>query len=136
MTAVAFTPAAGRYSVRFAYDAGIVALIKATVPGRARSWSAQERTWYVDTDWAGLLAAELVRYGHNVSGLSDKPSNTSTDTWAAQMFKAVGPQRIPAVHRALTKVLHPDTATGCPVLQRQLNDARTTLNATPRGATE
>lgn len=129
MSAVVFTPAAGRYSVRFAYDPAVVALVKQSVPGYARSWSAQARTWHVDTDWATLLAAELVRHGHTVSGLSATPASNPSDSWATQLFKAVGPRRAPAVHRALTRVLHPDTATGCPVLQRQLNDARAELEA-------
>ncbi|WP_176358175.1 hypothetical protein [Mycobacterium persicum] len=134
MTAVHFLPVLdGRSTVRFRYDSAVVSLIKSTVPAYARSWSAQSRCWFVDTDWTTVLAAELVRHGHSVSGLSD-PHTSSSGDWAHALFRAVGPQRAPAVHRALSRVLHPDTPTGCPVLQRQLNDARTALNTTSKGA--
>lgn len=126
MTAVVITPAAGgRASVRFRYDPAVVRLVKSTVPGYARLWSAQARCWYIDHDWTAVLTAELVGYGHTVTTPSSDADVSVTDTWAHQLFRAVGPQRAPAVHRALSKVLHPDNAdTGCPLLQRQLNDAR------------
>ncbi|KZS80267.1 hypothetical protein B4U45_27905 [Mycobacterium persicum] len=129
MTAVVIALAAGgcRASVRFRYDRAVVALIKATVPRYARSWSAQARCWYIDPDWTAVLAVELVGHGHSVTRPSDAHAS-GTDTWAHHLFRAVGPQRAPAVHRALSRVLHPDNADiGCPLLQRQLNDARAEL---------
>lgn len=48
------------------------------------------------------------------------------------LLAAVGPARVTAVHRALTKVLHPDTPTGDTALQQQLNDA---VAAVTKGAT-
>lgn len=131
MTAVHFLPVLdGRSTVRFRYDPAVVSLIKSTVPSFARSWDAQRRVWFIDTDWTSGLAAELVCRGHTVTGLT-APRPEGDGDWAAALFRAVGPQRIPAVHRALSRVLHPDTATGCPVLQRQLNDARTRLQEAP-----
>lgn len=127
MTAVAITPASGgRHSVRFAYDSAIVSLIKSTIPAYARSWSAHTRCWFIDADWTPLLAAELRYHGHTVTGPADPAQQQCTD-WAKALFRAVGPQRTPAVYRALSKVLHPDAPTGCPILQQQLNAARTAL---------
>ncbi|GJN99117.1 hypothetical protein NJB1907f44_48960 [Mycobacterium marinum] len=130
MTAVIITPApgGGRATVRFRYDPAVVSLIKSTVPSFARSWDAQRRVWFIDTDWTPALAAELAGRGHTVTGHAARTTDGGSD-WATALFRAVGPQRTPAVHRALTRVLHPDTATGCPVLQRELNDARAALEA-------
>ena len=61
MTAVAFQHDGLRYRVRFKYDASTVALIKSSVPGYSRSWDAQARCWYVEIDWAEVLAATLRR---------------------------------------------------------------------------
>ena len=78
--------------------------------------------------WVAVLAAELVRHGHTVTGLHTADSGTD---WAAHLFRAVGPRRAPAVHRALTRVLHPDNAvTGSHELQRQLNDAKAQIERT------
>lgn len=46
MTAVAFGVHGMRYTVRFRYDAAIVAMIKNTVPSSSRSWDAGARCWY------------------------------------------------------------------------------------------
>jgi hypothetical protein len=57
-----------------------------------------------------------------------KPKPPTQKTWAMTLFENVGKERIPDIHRALTKVLHPDNqATGDHFLQQQLNDARDAL---------
>lgn len=103
-----------------------MSLIKSTIPAYARSWSAHTRCWFIDADWTPLLAAKLRYHGHTVTGPADPAQQQCTD-WAKALFRAVGPQRTPAVYRALSKVLHPDAPTGCPILQQQLNAARTAL---------
>jgi hypothetical protein len=40
------------------------------------------------------------------------------------LFHAVGRERRDKVHRALTKIIHPDLQNGSKVLMQQLNDAR------------
>lgn len=45
-------------------------------------------------------------------------------SWAEQLFQAVGKERRDQVHRALTKIFHPDLQSGSKVLMQQLNDAR------------
>jgi hypothetical protein len=76
MTAVIINPSADgwRYSVRFHYDPTVVATIKQSIPGYARSWDAQRRAWYVDPDWVHALAAELRRHGHDVTGVDAPPA--------------------------------------------------------------
>ncbi|BBX73916.1 hypothetical protein H7H78_17210 [Mycobacterium shinjukuense] len=131
MTVIHIAPLpGGRHAVRSAYDPTVIATIKAVVPPFARSWDAPRRRWTVAPDWAALLAAALVAAGHQVvaAPASDPPRQCSSGDWARHLLRAVGPSRVAVVHRALTRVLHPDnTATGCPVLQRELNCARDEL---------
>jgi hypothetical protein len=48
----------------------------------------------------------------------------TTAYWASMLFTTVGPDRAKSVHRALTKVLHPDNPnTGDDTMWRELNDA-------------
>jgi hypothetical protein len=126
MTAIIVNPSPdGRYTVRFRYDPSVVAAIKQTVPGYARSWDAQRRCWHVEPDWMHLLAAELRRHGHQVTGVDQPPArNSETDDWARVLFRRVGPHRIEPIFRAIARVLHPDVATGDTMLMRELLDAR------------
>jgi hypothetical protein len=125
MTAVTFSRRDGYYGIRFDYSRAIVELIKRTVPKHARSWNPHTKEWSVDAEWAGRLAEAMRDFGCTTTGLQ-----TICAGWADGLFRRVGPSRVPAVHRALTKVLHPDNQeTGCPQLQRELNDARSELEA-------
>jgi hypothetical protein len=116
MTAVIVTPSPdGRHTVRFRYDAAVVATIKQSVPGYARSWDAQRRRWLVDPDWIRVLAAELRRHGHTVTGVEEpapRQAHRTDADWAQQLFRRVGAHRADPVFRALARVLHPDVATG------------------------
>lgn len=47
--------------------------------------------------------------------------------WADTLLRAVGPDRHEAVFKALTRVLHPDAATGDEDLMKDLNQARDRL---------
>lgn len=127
MTAIRFERrSADDYTVRFPYDREVVELVK-TVPRWARTWNAVTKQWTVDSLYVPELADELRALGHTIVGIGgEKKRNNDTDApgaWAHMLFTAVGPSRAGAVHRALTKVLHPDTATGDTALQQQLNDA-------------
>lgn len=128
MTAIRFArQGTNAYGVTFSYDAELVELLKLTVPPYARSWSRPRREWVIDAIYARELADVLRRLGHTIIGL-ETSRDSSCKGWAQHLFHAVGQHRAPAVHRALTKVLHPDNqTTGCPTLQRELNDARTEL---------
>jgi hypothetical protein len=129
MTTVTFSPALGRTRVQFRYDAAVVALIKATVPGYCRSYEPAARCWYVNPTWVPSLASVLRARGHLVieperTPPPPPPPQRRTDaTWAQQLFAAVGPHRQASVYRALSRVLHPDTSTGDHTLQLQLNAA-------------
>ena len=129
MTAVRFTAGGRGYTVTFAYNPAVVALIKDTVPGYARSWVAGRKVWEVDDGWGEALAAMLRGKGHTVIGLESRqrqqPSGSPAEPsqWARLMFRRLGPTRRAAAYRALSKVLHPDTPTGDTALQRELNDA-------------
>jgi hypothetical protein len=131
MTTVLFTRDGARYTLQFAYDRTVVDLLKATVPPHARSWSKTTKTWSVSVDWCRPLAATMRNIGCTVIGLDDARQQTHEGaSWARSIFRAVGAGRVAAVHRALTKVLHPDNAeTGSHELQRQLNQARAELEA-------
>ncbi|BBX72212.1 hypothetical protein MSHI_01180 [Mycobacterium shinjukuense] len=130
MTVIHIAPLpGGRHAVRSAYDPTVIATIKAVVPPFARSWDAPRRRWTVAPDWAALLAAALVAAGHQVvaAPASDPPRQCSSGDWARHLLRAVGPHGWPSCI-VRSRVLHPDnTATGCPVLQRELNCARDEL---------
>jgi hypothetical protein len=133
MTAVMFTAGPDGHVVRFAYDPTVVAAIKATVPSYARAWRPATRTWLIDPSWAPVLADTLRCYGHTVTGLDDRrrgdrQCDCGGDTdWARTLFPRVGPTRYGPVFRALSRVLHPDTASGDVRLQRELNTAHAEL---------
>lgn len=115
----------GRCTVRFKYDQSVVAAIKQTVPGYARSWDAQRRCWFVDPDWVPLLKAELIRHGHVVNGVGQpSPRHGDTTDWARVLFRRVGPHRVEPVFKALARVLHPDVMSGDTDLMRELLDGR------------
>jgi hypothetical protein len=135
VTAVIFTPGpdGGWHTVRFAYDPGVVAVIKQTVPGYARSWKPQSHTWRVDPSWVPVLADMLRVLGHSVTGLDgrrhdDRARDRGDADWARALFRRVGPQRHATVYRALSRILHPDTDTGDTALQRELNAAHAELS--------
>jgi hypothetical protein len=72
------------------------------------------------------LAAILRASGYTIVGLDDRPppNRHSDGTCAEALLAAFGPERTDAVYRAVSRVLHPDVATGDATLQRQLNAAR------------
>lgn len=132
MSVVTITPEAGTDGVlvSFVYDADLVEAFKAAVPHTARRWRAADRVWWVATAAMPALTAALENTGHQVH--NNRPrgpqrSDIRRDTWADVMFEAVGPHRADAVHRALTRVLHPDTPAGDTALMQALNTARDRL---------
>jgi len=127
---VVFDRVGNGYTVRFSYDPLLVKLLKSRVPSYARTWNSAGKLWTVDSVYAAPLAAAFTELGCTGVGVETRtPSATSSscDGWAQHLFRAVGPSRVAAVHRALSKVLHPDVPTGSGVLQRELNDARAEL---------
>lgn len=99
----------------------MVDAIKSTVPPGSRRWVPQHKHWTVSPLWADELAEVLRQSGCRVIGLQVQQQ---LDERAVSLFQAVGPDRVPAVHRALSGVLHPDKSTGSAELQQQLNDGR------------
>ena len=126
---VVFDRVVNGYAVRFPYDALLVELLKSRVPSYARTWFSAGKYWTVDSAYAAPLAAAFTELGCTVVGVETRTPATSSacDGWAQHLFRAVGSSRVTAVHRALSKVLHPDVPTGSGVLQRELNDARAEL---------
>jgi hypothetical protein len=115
--------------VRFNYDPEIVSLLKSVAPSHARKWDRSTKTWFVDRLFINVLTDQFRACGIHVL-VEETPANhppRQCANWAAELFRAVGRNRIGPVHRALTKVLHPDTATGSAHLQQELNDARAQL---------
>jgi len=123
---VVFDRVGNGYTVRFPYDALLVELLKSRVPSYARTWFSAGKYWTVDSAYAAPLAAAYTELGCTVVGVETR-APSACDGWAQHLFRAVGPSRVAAVHRALSKVLHPDVPTGSGVLQRELNDARAEL---------
>jgi hypothetical protein len=134
MTAVMFTAVRDGHVVQFAYDPAVVATIKQTVPSYARAWRPATKTWLIDPFWAPVLADTLRCYGHTITGLDDRRRDDrqcdcgGDADWARTLFRRVGPIRRGPVFRALSRILHPDTATGDTQLQRELNTAHAELS--------
>ncbi len=127
MTTIRFTPGPDGHVIQFAYTPTVVATIKETVPGYARSWNPQRRVWIIDPIWAPILADTLRMHGHTIVGLDDhhrddRQCHSGGDAdWARMLFRRVGPSRVGPVFRSLSRILHPDVATGDTELQRELN---------------
>lgn len=139
---VAASPNGRCWIVRFAYDANLVRHLKAVKPEH-RSFDPVEKTWSI-SDYISLhtIVARIAADGYVV--ISDDPAfrnrrqstppppakPAAAEPWADALFDAVGPDRIDAVHRALTKVLHPDVAGGDAALMQALNVARDRMAVT------
>lgn len=135
MSTVRITPNGdGWSSVSFRYDPEVIDLIK-TFPSSARRWNPATKVWAVEGFAVRELAALLTQYGHRViepSRTTPPPRSAPHDSWADALMDAVGRQRIEPVHRALTRVLHPDVG-GDTELMQALNAARD-RQAVRRGA--
>jgi hypothetical protein len=130
MATVLITGTGMMRTVRFRYDPDLVDLIKTIVPSYARSWRPADRSWTLDIDWTAQLIAAIRAAGHTVITDDDQhpPSDHRRQGWANGLFDRVGPSRAPACYRALSRVLHPDTAGGDTQLQQELNQAFAALD--------
>lgn len=126
---------ADRWSIRFRYNAELVELLKSAIDWRDRSWSPDDRAWYVDRWTVCGLADELTTFGAQVQWLdsdspcretesSEPPPSWAQPTWAEMLMAAVGPTRRDQVFRALSRILHPDVETGDTALMAELLRAR------------
>ena len=122
--AVRFDRFGDQYVIRFSFDPTIVALIK-TIPVYARSWNPDTKVWRISDVYAEQLAADMSRLGYLVTGL--EPADRDDSDWARILFRRVGPNRAGPIFRSLSRVLHPDTATGDAQLQLELNAAHAEL---------
>lgn len=77
-------------------------------------WEDSRREWREQWDRAWQRADS----GHTA------PGGAAIEDWAEQLLRAVGPERVDAVFKALTRVLHPDVKTGDETLMKALNNAR------------
>jgi len=124
MIAIRFARRGAHYAVTSRYNPDVVATIRSVVAGFARNYNPATRTWLIDAAFAGALASALRAQGMYVTGIAE-PAPATPD-WAAALLAAVGPDRVDAAVRALSRVLHPD-AGGDADLQRQLLAARDEL---------
>jgi len=127
MIAIRFARRGATYAVTSRYNPDVVATIRSVVAGFARNYNPATRTWLIDAAWAGALASALRAQGFNVTGIAEPAPPTPNRDWAAALLAAVGPDRVDAAVRALSRVLHPDVSGGDADLQRQLLAARDEL---------
>jgi len=126
MIAIRFARRGAHYAVTSRYNPDVVATIRSVVAGFARTYDPATRTWLIDAAWASALASALRAQGMYVTGIAEPAPPTPDRDWAAALLAAVGPDRVDAAVRALSRVLHPD-AGGDADLQRQLLAARDEL---------
>jgi hypothetical protein len=118
--------------VSFDYDPDAISIIK-SITSKSRTYDPDTKIWTVTGTVVDDLIWMLTQAGHKVHAtITGQPPSQTPTGWADALFTAVGPDRIDAVHRALTKIFHPDTTTGSHELQQQLNTARD--QHTKRGA--
>lgn len=119
-------------AVSFRFDRAIVDVIK-ELPGPTR-WDPTRKVWTLGFVLASELAGRLGARGHQVldrrgAGRPACRVPAPARTWAEELLSAVGPTRSDAAFKALTRVLHPDVATGDTRLMQQLNSARAQIGS-------
>lgn len=135
-------PTTGDVLVTFKYDPTLVELLKNTITHHFRKWNPDAKHWAVSSLFIDEFVSAARRHGHVFTGLyADQGERQQRRTghprsapppaadWAETLLDAVGTERADAVFKALTRVLHPDTATGSTELMQQLNRARDTRKA-------
>lgn len=123
-------------TVRFSYDPGVVAELKASVPSFARSWDPERKVWTVHQPYVDQVVTMLRRLAAPVTVTEarqqpnqDAPPPPRTDArgrelnpWAA-LRSALPEQYRSPVFLAIVKVLHPDKTgndPACAKVVRQL----------------
>ena len=124
----------GRIRIRMPYDPVLIAQIKA-MPSSRRSWEPQSKAWVLHhVDDAHNFVAQAGRRGHPVIGAQqlggyEPPAHRPAVTAASpievfeHLLRIVGPDHEDKIHKALSRVLHPDTG-GSTELMTALNAAR------------
>lgn len=74
-----------------------------SLPRPQRRWDPGRKVWLVDASLIAGLARDLRAAGFEVLVDGDQP-----DTWADQMFTALGADLGGQCYKALTRILHPD----------------------------
>ena len=143
MATVAFRPKMGGewFDIQWRYDPNLVTLIKATIPGPFRTYEPSTHTWSASKTWAQAFAEACKREGHTVSGVTTSvfgrngrqralpplppAAPVPVLMWADVLLaKCPDAQLRKSVHRALSRVLHPDVAGEVGAqLQKELNAA-------------
>ena len=76
-----------------------------SLPAHLRTWDRLLKVWLVDISVIPRLTSDLRRAGFEVL-VDDKLE--PPDTWADEMYAALGPELANQCHKVLTRVLHPD----------------------------
>jgi hypothetical protein len=120
------------YTLKFTYDPNLVDFIKSTVSSSFRIYDPSAKSWFlIDPSDVVNVKAYAIRLGYQVidNHRKSEPVRRCDHDWATMQFEWVGPTRHTAVYRALSKVLHPDTATGDHTLMVALSNAKNKLGA-------
>lgn len=100
-----------------------------TLPPGYRAWDKDNRCWLVKTTMIERLTTLLEAESFTVrvvSGSQQEPPpapSRGSGTWADQMYATLGTRLADAAHKALSRVLHPDTG-GSAEAMKCLNAAR------------
>jgi hypothetical protein len=121
---IEITREAGGYACKFGYDAGLVAALKAAVPGRWRRWDPERRVWLFSVRGWPLAERVFTEYGllEGVAG--------PDWAWRALHLQPGAPESvIKAVYRTLAHTTHPDKGGDTEAMKR-LNLAYERLRGT------
>jgi hypothetical protein len=105
--------------LQFPYDPALVDALKASIPGRARSYDPATKVWTVTAAWAAIATRLMLETFGDVEIQDDRqepsrrpdPIRTSDHQLAAlHLLPSAPPELVAAAFRCLSKLHHPDKA--------------------------
>lgn len=125
----------GGVELRFPYDAGVVDMLKTSIPARHRAWDPALKVWTVDAIYAAMAIRILKTAFPDASIIEGSRPNfgrpepiRSTDALyrALHLLPSAPPELVEAAYKALTKLNHPDRRP--PAERERANEAMVELN--------
>jgi len=109
----------GSVDLAFPYDQAFIDALKASIPGRARSYDPGTKVWTVAAAWAAIATRLMIEAFGDVALEDDRqrsarrpaPDRAGDHRLAAlHLLPSAPPELIEAAYRCLSKLHHPDRA--------------------------
>ncbi len=126
MSKIIYTPA-GDVVLSFPYVRGFIDELKHRIPRSYRSYDPDTKRWRVDCCYADEAEELFYRYFPDAKGshYTAKAQAPALPDWCLTLYVLPSAPRpvVDAAYKALSKIYHPDTATGSHEKMKQLNSA-------------